>query len=206
MAMLKVGITGGIGSGKTTVCRVFETLGIPVFYADTAAKVLMDTDLVLIRALKALFGEDIYKDGKLDRQALASSVFADKELLNRLNAVVHPATIAHGRKWMSGQTTPYAIKEAALFFESGTAADMDVMIGVTADIDTRISRVMTRDNATRESIVARISKQMDDAEKMRLCDFVITNDDRHPIVPQVLALHEQLLRTAREIASIPQAS
>src|SRR5690606_22942585 len=140
--MLKVGVTGGIGSGKSVVCRVFKTLGIPVFDADTAAKELMETDSNLITAISGLYGKDIYKAGKLDREWLAAEVFHQPELLQQHNAIVHPATIAYGREWMAAKTAPYIIKEATIFFESGSHTDMDVMIGVTAPEALRITRTL----------------------------------------------------------------
>lgn len=191
--MLKVGITGGIGSGKSTVCQVFKTLGIPVFFADAAAKYLMDTDEKLISSIKAIFGDDIYKNDHLDRPALSSIVFKQPELLQKLNDIVHPATIAYGNRWMASQNTPYVLKEAAIFFESGTYKDMDVMIGVYAPQELRIRRAMTRDGATREKIEARIAQQMNEDEKMAKCNYVIYNDDEHAVIPQVEQLHEQLL-------------
>ncbi len=195
--MLKVGITGGIGSGKSTVCQVFETLGIPVFYADLAARSVTETEPQVVSQIKELFGADIYIGNKLDRQKVASLVFADKDLLEKLNNIIHPATIAYGRKWLESQSAPYAIKEAAIFFESGSNKDMDVMIGVFAPVEVRIQRIMERDNTTREKVLDRISKQMDEDEKMKLCDHIITNDGTTAIIPQVLALHEILLARAK---------
>lgn len=194
--MLKVGITGGIGSGKSVVCRVFETLGIPVFYADAAAKYLMENDAMLIDNIKHLFGADIYQAGKLDRQRVSSIVFARPEVLEQLNAVVHPATVRYGKLWMDEQTTPYALKEAAIFFESGTHTDMDVMVGVYAPRKLRILRATRRDGVSQEKVLERIANQMDEDEKMSRCDFVITNDDTRAIIPQVLRLHETLLKRA----------
>lgn len=195
--MLKVGITGGIGSGKSTVCQVFETLGIPVFYADLAARSVTETEPQVVSQIKELFGANIYIGNKLDRQKVASLVFADKDLLEKLNNIIHPATIAYGRQWLESQSAPYAIKEAAIFFESGSNKDMDVMIGVFAPVEVRIQRIMERDNTTREKVLDRISKQMDEDEKMKLCDHIITNDGTTAIIPQVLALHEILLARAK---------
>src|SRR5690349_14992032 len=127
--MLKVGITGGIGSGKTTVCRIFLLLGVPVFYADEAARWLMDHDAALIDSIKALLGPEVYAGGQLNRVAVSALVFNDPERLQRLNALVHPAAIRYAAQWMAAQQAPYAIKEAAIFFESGSHKDMDIMIG-----------------------------------------------------------------------------
>ncbi|GAA3926963.1 dephospho-CoA kinase [Chitinophaga oryziterrae] len=192
--MLKVGITGGIGSGKSTVSRIFELLGIPVYYADTAAKEIMQTDEALKKAVKEHFGADIYgPDGKLDRAALGKIVFNDKDKLELLNSIVHPATIRHSDEWANRQTSPYVIKEAALLFESGSFQYLDKIIGVSAPQTMRIARVMKRDHVTREEVLARINKQIDDNIKMRLCDYVIHNDEQQMVIPQVLALHQQLI-------------
>lgn len=194
--MLKVGITGGIGSGKTIVCRVFETLGIPVFYADDAARYLMENDAALVSSIKALFGEDIYNNGKPDREKIAAIVFADKEKLNQLNALVHPATIRYARQWMDSAKAPYTIKEAAIFFESGSDKDMDVMVGVYAPLELRLKRAMERGKATKEQVLARMAQQMDEDKKMKRCDYVITNDETQSIIAQVLTLHQALLQKA----------
>ncbi|SEV90626.1 dephospho-CoA kinase [Chitinophaga sp. YR573] len=192
--MLKVGITGGIGSGKSTVSRIFELLGIPVYYADTAAKEIMQTDEALKTAVKEHFGAEIYgPDGKLDRAALGKIVFNDKDKLELLNSIVHPATIRHSDEWANRQTSPYVIKEAALLYESGSFQYLDKIIGVFAPQPMRIERVMKRDHVTREEVLARINKQIDDNIKMRLCDYVIHNDEQQMVIPQVLALHQQLI-------------
>jgi dephospho-CoA kinase len=191
--MLMVGITGGIGSGKTTVCKVFEVLGIPVFYADVAARRLMETDASLMRGIIALLGSESYRDGKLNRPFVASSIFGNPDLLRKMNALTHPAVIAHGKEWMSRQQAPYALKEAALFFEAGSAGDMDVMIGVTAPLEIRIARTIRRDGISRAHVLERMSRQMDEAEKMKRCDFVIHNDETQAVIPQVLAVHRALL-------------
>ncbi|HEY9178503.1 MAG TPA: dephospho-CoA kinase [Flavipsychrobacter sp.] len=191
--MLKVGVTGGIGAGKSVVCRVFHTLGIPVFNADDTAKRLMETDKELVAAISNLFGSDIYIDGKLDRKKLASLVFEQPALLHQLNALVHPATITYGNTWMQKQTSPYVIKEAAIFFESGSHKEMDVMIGVFAPERVRIDRALQREGMTREKVLQRIASQMDDTEKMKRCDYVITNDGSTALIPQVLDIHRQLL-------------
>lgn len=194
--MLKVGITGGIGSGKTIVCRVFETLGISVFYADDAARYLMENDAALIDGVKELFGEDIYKSGQPDREKIASIVFVDKEKLQQLNALMHPATIRYARQWMDSAKGPYTFKEAAIFFESGSDKDMDVMVGVYAPLELRLKRAMDRGKATKEQILARMAQQMDEDEKMKRCDYVIVNDETQSIIAQVLELHQILLQKA----------
>lgn len=192
--MLKVGITGGIGSGKSTVCQVFETLDIPVFYADAAARWLMEHDEVLIHDIKQLFSDAAYKNGLLDRQYIASIVFSDPQKLQQLNALTHPATFRYAEKWIAKQNAPYILKEAAILFESGSHKDMDAIIGVYAPIELRIKRVLHRDNTSEEKVRERIAQQMDEDEKMKLCNYIITNDEVHPIIPQVLAIHDLLLK------------
>lgn len=195
--MLKVGITGGIGSGKSTVCQVFETLGIPVFYADAAARSVTENDPQVIAGLKALLGDDVYVNGKMDRTRVAALVFADSHLLQQMNALVHPATLALADRWMKEQAAPYALKEAAIFFETGSNSQMDIMIGVYAPEPLRISRLLQRDHTTVEKIKERMARQMNEEEKMALCDYVIRNDETTAIIPQVLELHYKLLEKAR---------
>lgn len=193
--MLKVGVTGGIGAGKSVVCRVFATLGIPVFDADASAKKLMEEDEQLVASISALFGSAVYTDGKLDREQLAGIVFNNPELLQQLNALVHPTTIAYGNKWMSLQNAPYIIKEAAIFFESGSYKEMDVMIGVFAPPELRIARVLERPGMTRQKVQERMNSQMSDEEKMKLCTYTIINDGVEALIPQVIAIHSQLTST-----------
>ena len=195
--MLKIGITGGIGSGKTTVAKVFEVLGIPVYYADDAAKRLMNEDEELREKIQIQFGNEVYKNGKLDKKYLADIVFSSPEKLALLNALVHPATLKDADAWMQYQTTAYTLKEAALIFESGAQQNLDYVIGVTAPAPLRIQRTMNRDGITREEVIARMDKQMDETIKMKLCDFVIKNDEQEMLLPQVLALHEKLLMLAQ---------
>jgi dephospho-CoA kinase len=195
--MLKVGITGGIGSGKSVICRVFATLGVPVFNADTSARYLMENDSALIKSVFELLGPGVYTGGMLDRERIAAIVFADPEKLQQLNALVHPVTIQFGKDWVSRQTAPYIIKEAALFFESGSDTEMDVMVGVSAPLALRIARAMKRSNISREKADSIIASQMDDDEKMKRCDHVIFNDDVHALLPQVLRLHERFLRNVK---------
>lgn len=196
--MLKVGITGGIGSGKTTVAKIFEVLGIPVYDADAASKRLMNTDGGLMKSIRDNFGEQAYNAEGLDRAYIAAIVFNNPEKLALLNSIVHPPTIADADDWLNSQTTPYTIKEAALLFESGSYKHLDKVIGVFSPLELRIERVMSRDNITREQVQARIDKQMPDNEKMRLCDYVITNDDTQLVIPQVLKLHEQFLEMSKK--------
>jgi dephospho-CoA kinase len=195
--MLQVGITGGIGSGKSTVCQVFHTLGIPVFKADDAAKYLMSNDNQLIEQIKVLLGNDVYSGTEPDRAKIGAIIFKDAGKLQQINALVHPATVAYYKNWLSLQNAPYVLKEAAIFFESGTAQEIDLMIGVYAPAPLRIDRVLKRGPMTRERAESIMSQQMNDEEKMKLCDYVIINDDKTPVIPQVLALHSQLLNKTK---------
>ncbi|CAN5572144.1 dephospho-CoA kinase [soil metagenome] len=190
---LKVGITGGIGSGKTTVINVFKTLGIPIFDSDSAARKVMNEDEGLKNKIRNFFGEEAYTNGVLNRKCIADIVFNDTYKLEKLNAMVHPVTIAMGEEWMQQQTSAYVLKEAAIIFESGAAAGLDYIIGVFAPQHIRIQRVMQRDTVTREAVLSRMSKQIDEFMKMKLCDFVITNDEQQLLIPQVLEVHKKLL-------------
>jgi dephospho-CoA kinase len=190
---LRIGLTGGIGSGKSTVAKVFEVLGIPVYYADEAAKRIMNEDAVLKQQIIEQFGATSYKNNKLDRSYIASMVFNNKEKLELLNSLVHPATIRDAEQWMQQQTAPYALKEAALIFESGSQDQLDYVIGVSTPAPLRILRAMKRDGSTREQVLARMGKQIQEEIKMRLCDFIIYNDEQQAVIPQVLALHETLI-------------
>jgi len=191
--MLRIGITGGIGSGKSTVSKIFEVLGIPVYYADDASKRLMNEDEELKEKLRSTFGDETYVDGQLDRAYVAAVVFNDPGKLVLLNSIMHPATIKDAEKWMLHQTTPYAIKEAALIFESGSQEYLDKVIGVYTPVTVRIHRVMQRDNVTREEVLSRMNKQIDEDMKMRLCDYIITNNEQELLIPQVIELHKKFL-------------
>lgn len=195
--MLKIGLTGGIGSGKSIVSKIFETLGIPVFDADTAAKMVMEEDETLKQQLKAAFGEAVYENNKLNRKYLAGIVFTDKDELNKLNALVHPAAIEMGLQWAAKQQSPYIVKEAALMFEAGSAFNLDYVIGVSAPRHLRILRTMQRDHISREEVMDRMNKQIDEEIKMKLCDFVVLNDEQELLLPQVLSLHKKFLEMAK---------
>lgn len=194
--MLRIGLTGGIGSGKSTVARIFEVLHVPVYYADAASKRLYQTDAALMAELKKHFGNDIYNDTELNRAKLAQLVFNDDEKLALLNSLVHPPTIKDAEQWMARQTAPYIIKEAALLFESGSVRGLDYVIGVHAPLPLRMQRVLARDGATRDEVAARMARQLDETIKMKLCDFVICNDGEQAVLPQVLQLHERFLKMA----------
>jgi len=191
--VLKLGLTGGIGSGKSTVAKVFELLGVPVYYADAASKRLYQTDKELAASIRSHFGEDMYEGEQLNRSKLASIVFANEEKLQLLNSLVHPLTIKDAEGWMAQQTAPYLIKEAALLFESGSVSELDFVIGVYAPKHLRLKRVMDRDNISREEVISRMNRQIDEDIKMRLCDFIIKNDEQQLVVPQVMQLHQIIL-------------
>lgn len=196
--MLKIGITGGIGSGKTTVCKVFEILKIPVFYADDAAKSVMNKDPHLIDAIKREFGSELYSEEEiLDRKALAKLVFNNSQALGKLNSLVHPAAIQAFEDWSKEQDSPYVIKEAAILFESGSYKDCDFTILVYTPENLRIKRVMKRDNTTEAEVRARIDKQMPEDKKRELSDFVIENDGSTALLPQVLSLHDYFLSRSK---------
>jgi dephospho-CoA kinase len=199
--MLKIGLTGGIGSGKTTVANIFEVLGIPVYYADEEAKKLMNENKALRRAIIRLFGDTAYKEGELDRSFLGELVFSDPEKLSQLNKIVHPATLEDAAQWMVRQQAPYAIKEAALIFEANLQSYFDYVIGVTAPESLRISRVIQRDHTSMEKVLKRIRQQMNEEEKIALCDFVIKNDEKEGLLPQVLKVHETLLGKGLTVVS-----
>jgi dephospho-CoA kinase len=196
---LRIGITGGIGSGKTTVARIFEVLGIPVYYADDAAKRIMNEDELLRKEIIKNFGEPSYIDGKLNREYLASIVFRDRKKLAVLNSLVHPATIRNSSQWMKCQTAPYAIREAALIFESGVQDQLDYVIGVSAPLELRIERAMQRDKLSRQQVLDRMDRQINETIKMRLCDFVVVNDGKKPVIPQVLKLHDRFLEKSKAV-------
>ncbi len=191
--MLLIGLTGGIGSGKTTVARIFEVLGIPVYYADAAAKRIMNEDENIKEALINSFGKKAYKNGKLNRSYLSNIVFSNADKLNLLNSIVHPATIKDAEEWIKKQTAPYTIKEAALLFESGSNQNLDYVIGIKSPLELRISRAMKRDGVSHDEVMARMNKQMSEETKLSLSDFVIINDEAQLVLPQVLQLHEKLL-------------
>lgn len=192
--MLKVGITGGIGSGKTTVSKIFNVIGIPVFYADEEAKKIIATNTAIKQQLIQEFGTEVFVKDKLNKTYLANLVFNNTYQLEKLNAITHPVVIAEGWKWAAKQTTSYIVKEAALIFESGSAEGLDFIIGVYTPKHLRIKRVMERDKITREEVLNRMNKQIDEEMKMKLCDFVVYNNEENLLITQVLHLHNQFLK------------
>ncbi|MDQ8005159.1 MAG: dephospho-CoA kinase [Pedobacter sp.] len=194
--MLKIGITGGIGSGKTTICKVFETLGIPIFYADTVAKQIMTTDQILMDGVRATFGEESYLEGNiLNNKHIANIVFNNEKELIKLNALVHPAVFRAFDEWDAKlpKHLPYSIKEAALLFESGSYEMCDKNILVTSPHALKIERVTKRDKVSEEQVLARMGKQFTDKQKLKLADYLIENNESKSIILQVLDLHQQFL-------------
>jgi dephospho-CoA kinase len=190
--MLKIGLTGGIGTGKSTVAKIFKILGIPVFDADTAAKDLMNNNEELKQKIREEFGDESYENGGLNRSYLAEIVFNDKYKLEKLNALVHPIAIQAGIDWATKQNAKYIIKEAALMFEAGSAFDVDYIIGVFAPVDLRIARVMYRDGITKEQVEARMKNQIDENIKIKLCDFIVGNDENSLLTNQIINIHKKI--------------
>jgi dephospho-CoA kinase len=193
--MLKIGITGGIGSGKTMICGIFNTLGIPIYDADEEAKKLYDTHEELKQKIRIHFGESVYEKGLFVKQKMANIVFNDNQKLKLLNQLVHPIVQSEAIKWFGQQQSPYAIKEAALLVESGSYKDVDKIILVTSPAEMRMKRAMERDHVEKESVLKRMQKQLSDQEKAQFADFIITNDGVHLLIPQVVAIHASLMRT-----------
>jgi len=193
--MYKVGVTGGIGSGKSLICHVFATFGIPVYDADIRARYIMEHDHRLILSLKNVFGDNIYSQDKLNNQELAGIVFSDKEALHQLNSFVHPLVRQDFINWISIQhDCPYVIQETAILFESGASKLMDLIVSVSAPEELRIQRIINRSNMRREEVLARMRNQMDQDEIDRKADAIINNDEEHLVIPQILNFHEKILR------------
>jgi len=193
--MIQVGVTGGIGSGKTLVCKVFEKLGIPVYHADLEARRLMEEDQALMERIVELFGEEAYLGGALNRRYLAASVFGNSERLGDLNALVHPVVRKDYERWLDEQTgVPYVVEEAAILYESGASRWMDLVVMVYAPERLRISRVMARDGVEEKTIRKRMTYQLDDEEKKARADLIIVNDEKERLLPQILEVHRQILK------------
>ncbi len=196
--MLKVGLTGGIGSGKTYIAKIFETLGVPVFYADAQAHGLMNSDAMLRHGIEEHFGKDLYLSGSLNRAALAQIVFADKSKLQQLNALVHPAVHRAFNCWTHKQAkygVPYVIEEAAILFESGASKKMDKVIAIAASESLRIQRVTSRDKVSEDQVLARMRNQWSDAQRTKEADFVINNEDKELLLPQIVTIDKKLRET-----------
>jgi len=193
--MLKVGITGGIGSGKSTIADIFRLYGIKVYNSDERARALMNESEDVRLKVKSLFGDKAYKENELDRAFLGKIVFENEDLLKKLNAIVHPAVGIDYKSWCKKHhDAPYILKEAAVIFEAGIQEDLDYVILVTAPEEMRINRVMQRDNSDEQSVRARIANQWTDKKKILLSDYVILNDGRHSLLRQVEEVHKFLLK------------
>jgi len=194
--MIKVGLTGGIGSGKSTITQLLTTIGVPVYISDIRSKELTQNNCEIRQGLKEILGNDIYgADGTLNKKKMAQMIFNDKALLERVNGLIHPIVHKDFDMWAAEQEkrgVPYVVNEAAIMVENGGYKRMDKLIVITAPLEQRIARTMARDNASREQILSRINNQMPDEEKTKKADYVITTDDKHFILPEILAIHNKL--------------
>jgi len=192
----RLGITGGIGSGKTTVCRIFSVLGVPVFVADNVAKELMHSDAEIRTRLNHVAGKDLYVSGSLDRKELARIIFNRPDLLRKVNEAVHPMVLRHFDEWASAEETPYVIMESAILFEAGADSLVDRVATISAPVEERIARVMGRNDLSREEVIGRINNQLEDEEREEQSYYVINNSDNEMIIPEILRIHEDMLRLA----------
>ncbi len=190
---MKLGITGGIGSGKTSVCRVFNVLGIPVFSADPEARKVMESDMNIKREINKIVGKDIYPRGQLNRMELASLIFNDKNLLEKVNSLVHPVVFDNFKHWAEKQAVPYVIMEAAILFESGAYKLVDRIATIVAPLEERISRVTQRNKLNRDQVMERIKNQMSDEERIKMSDYIIDNSENEMIIPVILRINEDIL-------------
>ena len=190
--MIKVGITGGIGSGKTTICNFFRILNVPVFEADIEAKRILNNSQIVRNKIKAIFGDDIYLPNQtIDRKKLAQLIFNSPPLLQEINAIIHPEVRKYFDEWCDIQNSSYIVYEAAILFESGFYKTMDFTILVTSPEKERIKRVMSRENTTEEDVKSRISKQWKDDEKMKLADYTLINNNKELLVPRLIELDKK---------------
>ena len=197
--MYIIGLTGGIGSGKTLVSKVFENLGIAVYNSDIEAKLLMNNNPEIINKFKMIFGFEIYDDNnRLNKKKLADLIFNDKNKLKTVNSIVHPAVKKHFTNWVQMQKSPYVIKETAILFESGTYKDVDKIITVTASLDLRINRLIGRDRLSKEAIIERVNNQLNEDYKIKNSDYVIYNDNKQLIVPLILRIHQKILEILKK--------
>ena len=196
--MMIIGLTGGIGSGKTTIGKWFESKGIPVYIADKEAKALMNRSKVIKRKLIALFGESAYINGKLNRDYIASKIFNDKSLLTKMNAIVHPKVASHFKHWLKKQDAPYVVKEAAIIFENNLEHQYDYIITVVADKELRIKRVINRDKVTKSKVESIMDNQLSDKEKIEKSNFVIENNNLEDAKKQAQEIHEFLVKKAEQ--------
>lgn len=191
--IFRLGVTGGIGSGKSTVCKIFKVLGIPVFSADDEARIIMDNNKMIRAELKNIIGTDLYASGELDRSKMASIIFNDDNLLNKVNSLVHPLVFDRYDDWCRQQDADYVIFEAAILFESGADKHVDRILAVTAPREERIKRVMERNKMSREQVMERISKQMEEDEMIKRSDYRVNNSDDSMIIKKVLDIHRDIL-------------
>jgi dephospho-CoA kinase len=193
--MRTIGLTGGIGSGKSTVAKMFAELGVPVYIADDAGKYLLATSKIVRRKMILLLGEECYVDDAPNKPYISNIIFNDSEKLAAVNAIIHPKVAQHFKRWMKKQDAAYCIKEAAILFENGGYTKCDYTILVTAPLDVRITRVQKRDQATREQVISRMNNQWSDAKKTTLADFVIVNTNLDSTLAEVIILHKKLMKT-----------
>lgn len=192
--MKKLGITGNIGSGKSTVSKLFMQMGFPVYDADSRAKALMVSDPQLVTQIKSIFGEQAYQvDGQLNRGHIAQIAFSDSSKLQDLNKAVHPAVRRDFKEWTESKKEALVIKEAALMIESGSYHDLDALILVQAPLELRISRAMKRDQSSRDSVEARLKNQMSEEDKIPFANYIIHNDENHLLIPQVMRIINEVL-------------
>lgn len=191
--MKKIGLTGGIGSGKTYIANIFQSIGVPVFYADLEAKKLINNSISIMNLIKKEFGDDIYIDNKLDKHKLSEIVFSDIEKIRKLNSIVHPSVKNVFDEWCQDKTTDYIIKEAAILFESKSNLDLDAIICVSAPLELRVERVKKRDKISVEEIKNRINNQMSNKKKESLSDYLIVNDEKQILISQIIKIHNKIL-------------
>ena len=190
--MKTVGITGGIGSGKSIIGKVLTVMGFPVFYSDQEGKRLMTENQTIIQQIEMLFGSDAYTDNQLNRAFIASQIFKDESLKEQLNQIIHPAVRARLKNWAQEQSSPLVFNEAAILFETGSYKDFDYTILVTASKETRILRIIKRDKSSREEILDRMNNQWKDEEKAKLASFMIVNNDKELVLPQLEAIIDKI--------------
>jgi len=189
-----IGITGGIGSGKTTCCQIFECMGVPAYYADDRAKKLMTEHPDVINQVKALLGASAYHDhGELNREYIANKIFNDKALLQNMNDIIHPAVAQDAIAWANDQSSQYVIYEAALLVENGSYKNMTKLIVVSCPEEIRIKRVMSRDHSTKAAVLSRMKNQLPESAKIKVADYTIDNSGEKSIIPQIFAIHNQLI-------------
>ncbi|HOW41280.1 MAG TPA: dephospho-CoA kinase [Bacteroidales bacterium] len=192
--ILKLGVTGGIGSGKTSVCRVFSVLGIPVFSADNEAREVMDIDTSIMLRINTITGKNLYSSGSLDRSELAKLIFNNSRLLEKVNSLVHPVVFSRFREWVKRQDAPYVIMEAAILFESGADKIVDRIMTVVAPVEQRIERVIRRNMLTSDQVMERMRNQLDDEIRIQRSDYVVRNSENDMIIPAILKIHGELLQ------------